>query len=103
MYLNLLTMKLKIFLLFTLEASSASACKFYKACHCYDSDGSPNNTATDTICGWQKGRLQYDITEYGSDTTYQECFYTSGQPFWNCQWREQCQQVGATGDDSSCR
>ena len=100
-------MKPELFLLFALGVSSTSACANYRFCHCYDSDGSPNNKATATVCFWHagpayEGQLVYDIREYGTGTMNQECHATGRYDFNNCSWREDCQQAGATGDDSSC-
>lgn len=99
-------MKLELFLLFALGVPSTSACSYYTRCHCYDSDGTPNNAATKTVCDLYKvlpykPRLQYDTYEYGPNTIYQECAF-SGSIFKNCIFKEQCQWAGATGGDSSC-
>ena len=93
-------MKLELFLLFALGAPSTSACAWYKFCHCYDNDGLFNNTAT-TVCDWYGSELVYATFTYGAATGNEECFESSSN-FNNCKWREHCQQVGATGDDSSC-
>jgi len=100
-------MKLELFLLFAFGASSTSACAYYTHCHCYGSDGTPNNTATSTVCDLYKvpksdPELHPDTFEYGPDTTYQECEQKGATNFYNCVWREQCQRAGATGGDSSC-
>lgn len=97
-------MKLALFLHFALGASSASACSWYVFCHCYDSNGLPNNGATKTVCGTHLGALRLNQREYGRDTAYTECVSAFGLgPTWdNCQWREQCKDAGATGADSSC-
>ena len=94
-------MKPELFLLFTLGASSTSACAWYFFCHCYNSDGLFNNTATATVCGWYGSGLVYATFIYGVTTGNEECF-GAGMALNNCKWREHCQQVGATGDDSSC-
>ena len=104
MRLNLPIMKPARFLLFALGASSASACAWYSFCHCYDSDGVPDNKATETVCGSHYGALQLNQREYGRDTSYTECISAIGHgPYWNnCYWREDCKSAGATGTDSSC-
>jgi hypothetical protein len=95
-------MKVASFLLI-LGASLASACSHYGSCHCFDSDGTPNNAATTSVCYSYNGQgsLQNDTTDYGDSTPYLECYANEG--CWqNCNWRRHCQGAGATGDDSSC-
>jgi hypothetical protein len=47
---NLPTMKGILFLLLTLGAAFASACHNYYSCQCVNSDGTPNNAATNNVC-----------------------------------------------------
>ncbi|KAI3546471.1 hypothetical protein CABS03_13094 [Colletotrichum abscissum] len=82
---------------------TAQACSGYKYCHCYDSDGTPNDSATSTVC--TKAGYQ---TKYNSDLGHYECYYYSETLFKNigqsnCGMRERCIKAGATGKDSSCR
>jgi hypothetical protein len=95
-------MKATPFLLLALRVSFASACQHYKFCHCLDSNGNPDNNATTTICEGERhgASLQLDQYEYGDGTNNKECFNGC---FDNCSWRRDCQSVGATGSDSSCR
>ena len=98
-------MKAMLFLLLALRASFASACAHYSYCHCMNSDGKPNNAATETVCngeGAGVGTLMTDTWDYGSSTTYKDCLAQAG--CWdNCSWRQDCQNAGATGSDSVCR
>ena len=92
-------MKAISFLVLTLGAASASACSNYYLCHCYDSDGVPNNTVTQAVCNL--------ISNQGSMvnvTGYLECNAGTWSWGWdNCEWRGECLAAKATGDDSSCR
>ncbi|KAK2035173.1 hypothetical protein LX32DRAFT_647937 [Colletotrichum zoysiae] len=86
-------------------SQSALGCSVYRSCHCYDSDGTPNNDATETSC-----------SHYGaSDSSFidSECKYIGPDStgagrsrlfpgMSNCDFRELCAQAGATGSDSSC-
>ena len=96
-------MKAILFLLLALRASFASTCSHYLSCHCQDSKGTPNNTATETVCqGEGHGAVvEFDQGEYGATTNYSDCY--SDGCFNNCSWRLDCQREGATGSDSSCR
>lgn len=97
----------------------ASACRDdYLVCHCYNSDGKPNNDATHKICddinrnpGISLGvGTRPDVREYGQGTKYIECYSieAKGSPhtpmyhFNNCDIRKACLAAGATGRDSSC-
>ena len=97
-------MKAALFLFLALGASSTSACASFVFCHCYDSDGTPNNNATESVCNTYGvlAHVQNNTCEYGADTHYEECWMT-GFNFDNCEWRKECQNAKATGDDSSCR
>ncbi|EXM04691.1 hypothetical protein NOF04DRAFT_18650 [Fusarium oxysporum II5] len=99
-------MKVSILGLLTLSAF-ASACASYESCHCYDSNGVPNNGATQTVCDHFKGGMEPNTREYGANTQYKECnvktFGGGASSFDNCDWRRRCQSAGATGADSSCR
>jgi hypothetical protein len=98
-------MKAAPFLLLALGVDVASTCSHFLYCHCYDSDSTPNNVATDAICNYFGGATQNDTTEYGSNTNYNECSAGPYKGFsWdNCRFRIWCKIVGATGQDSSCR
>ncbi|KAI8246556.1 hypothetical protein K4K55_007796 [Colletotrichum sp. SAR 10_96] len=54
-------------------AAYASACASYNDCHCYDSNGVPNNGATKSVCDHFGGSMIKAEREYGASTTYQEC------------------------------
>jgi hypothetical protein len=94
-------MKPELFLLLALGASSTSACGVYAFCHCTNSDGSYDNSATKTVCGWYGRQLVYATKNNGPSTQDQECFEI-GTPFSNCKWREHCIDAGAKGADSNC-
>jgi hypothetical protein len=98
---------MKVTLLALLALSThASACASYNNCHCYDSDGKPNNGATQTLCNHYKGSMVPDESENGEGTSYMECeaqTFGGASSFENCDWRIRCQSAGATGNDSSCR
>jgi hypothetical protein len=90
-------MKATPFLLLALGAASAFACKTYYYCHCYDSDESSNDNATNSVCtNW-----------YGTGTTNGqygvECCLGDGSGMNNCDFRMLCAVAFATGSDSSCR
>jgi hypothetical protein len=97
-------MKTVPILLLALGVGTASACNDYWYCHCYDSDSTPNNPATDAICNYFGGTKQPDTGEYGPNTNYQECSSSGyiGNSWDNCIFRIWCKIVGATGPDSSC-
>ncbi|TDZ68035.1 hypothetical protein CTRI78_v002579 [Colletotrichum trifolii] len=97
-------MKLGIILASLSLTSAVQACSVYQHCHCYNSDGVPNDTATAAVCK-EFGELR-DKTD--GDRTYKECYFYKfnffgSQGIGNCQMRKSCQIRGATGDDSSCR
>ncbi|KAF5688831.1 hypothetical protein FDENT_4657 [Fusarium denticulatum] len=98
-------MKVSILGLLTLSAF-ASACASYESCHCYDSNGIPNNGATQAVCDHYKGGMEPNTREYGANTQYKQCnvkiFGGGASSFDNCDWRRRCQGAGATGADSSC-
>jgi hypothetical protein len=95
-------MKTVQFLLLALGASSTSACDHYTFCHCVDSDGVANNSATQSVCD-QYGVLgKTSSNPCGSDYGTLECMRTVG-PQGNCVWRVKCLEAGATGADSNCR
>ncbi|KAF9776648.1 hypothetical protein IL306_005149 [Fusarium sp. DS 682] len=58
-------MKISILGLLTLSAF-ASACARYESCHCYDSNGIPNNGATQAVCDHYKGGMEPNTREYGA-------------------------------------
>ncbi|KAF5012684.1 hypothetical protein FDECE_1315 [Fusarium decemcellulare] len=98
-------MKFSLLSLLALSAY-ASACSIYNDCHCYNSDGKPNNDATQTVCNHFSGSMQLNTREYGANTQYKECeakTFGGASSFDNCDWRRRCQSAGATGADSSCR
>ncbi|KDN62672.1 hypothetical protein CSUB01_11862 [Colletotrichum sublineola] len=88
-------------------AKNALSCAVYTNCHCYDSNGTPNNNATQTACqGYQPSDTSF-VAEKSA------CYYigppTTGPSFGpvymgmnNCDFRVLCAQAGATGSDSSC-
>jgi hypothetical protein len=90
-------MKAAPFLLLALGAASAFACDTYYYCHCYDSDGSPNNAATTSVCTYWYGAS----TANGLDAL--ECSIGDGMAMNNCDFRKLCGVAFATGSDSSCR
>ncbi|KAK2042893.1 hypothetical protein LZ31DRAFT_555676 [Colletotrichum somersetense] len=86
-------------------SQSALSCSVYRSCHCYDSDGIPNDTATQTSCS------RYSASD--TDFTDSACQYIGPNTIgWlkstrypgmsNCDFRELCTKAGATGSDSSC-
>lgn len=95
-------------------ATSALACDGYLFCHCYNSDGKPNDAATQTVCNrYASGQTQMIDANAWSDGA-KECNYIGKDgerrgKFWhpfaisNCDWRVMCGEAGATGSDSSCR
>ncbi|KAL0945037.1 uncharacterized protein CTRU02_202924 [Colletotrichum truncatum] len=83
-------------------ASTIYGCDLYKFCHCYDSNGMPNDKATQKVC---PGNIE-KRTEFG--VTFDECHHHKWrglgyEVLGNCKFRESCQWAGATGTDSSCR
>ncbi|TEA12147.1 hypothetical protein C8034_v006463 [Colletotrichum sidae] len=97
-------MKLEIILASLSLTSAVQACATYQNCHCYDSNGVPNDKATAAVCKYPS-ELRV-ITKGGR--TYKEChLYIFGvhgsRGLGNCKMREACQGIGATGHDSSCR
>lgn len=97
-------MKAGLFLLLALGASSTSACTHYAYCACTNSDGSYDNAHTATVCkgyGAERGQLVRATIKHGDDTQNQECMEVHNT--WNnCEWREKCNNAGATGYDSTC-
>ncbi|EMD59160.1 hypothetical protein COCSADRAFT_255613 [Bipolaris sorokiniana ND90Pr] len=81
-----------------------SACSNYQSCHCYDSNGVPNNAATAQVCAGFGDRASMADASRGSDGA-RECKANKSKEvvFSNCSWRQWCQIAGATGKDSSCR
>ncbi|KAK1954517.1 hypothetical protein LY78DRAFT_594058 [Colletotrichum sublineola] len=86
-------------------SQSALSCSVYRSCHCYDSNGIPNDNATQTSCS------RYSASD--TSFTNSECQYTGPDyvgggrnivfpGMSNCDFRELCTQAGATGSDSSC-
>ncbi|KAF6514231.1 hypothetical protein HZS61_006487 [Fusarium oxysporum f. sp. conglutinans] len=98
---------MKVSLLALLALSTcASACASYSKCHCYNSDGKPNNDATQTVCDHFSGSMNPNVREYGEGTQYKDCeakTFGGASSFDNCDWRRRCASAGATGADSSCR
>ena len=80
-------MKPVLFLLL-LGAAFATACHNYDSCQCVGSDGTANDTATNTVCS-------------ADDGTGDGLCYGAGDMD-NCHWRDFCTLAGATGADSSC-
>ncbi|KAG5816324.1 hypothetical protein H9Q74_011193 [Fusarium xylarioides] len=64
---SFIKMKVSILGLLTLSAF-ASACASYESCHCYDSNGIPNNGATKTVCDHFNGGTEPNTREYGANT-----------------------------------
>ncbi|KAK6207040.1 hypothetical protein QIS74_13528 [Colletotrichum tabaci] len=101
------------FVLFALVKTSL-ACDGYIHCHCYNSDGKPNDAATQTVCNrYAAGNTQMIDANAWSDGA-KECKYIGKDgerrgKYWhpfglgNCDWRVMCGEAGATGSDSSCR
>ena len=67
-------MKAILFLLLTLGVSSASACSHYQFCHCQDNKGTPNDTATNTVCNGEgvAGQMR-TLGGDSSGSPYKEC------------------------------
>ncbi|CAI0643661.1 hypothetical protein CGCSCA4_v005223 [Colletotrichum siamense] len=95
-------------------SKSVLACDGYLFCHCYNSDGKPNDAATQTVCNRYDTKLAKMIDANAWSDGAKECQYIGPEgarigKYWhpygysNCQWREMCQAAGATGTDSSCR
>jgi hypothetical protein len=96
-----ITMKAISFLLLALGAGSASACKQYRYCNCFDSDGQQNDYATGKACAdWSKEMYLVD----GPGVGHKQCTSLRSADIGmdNCNWRVLCQDYGATGSDSSC-
>ncbi|KAI8281199.1 hypothetical protein K4K60_004350 [Colletotrichum sp. SAR11_57] len=106
-------------LLLAALSATVTACDGYLFCHCYNSDGKPNDVATQTVCDrFPKDQSKMIDVNKWSDGA-KECQYagpkfTPHDPrrprgdvkaygFGNCDWRVMCQAAGATGKDSSCR
>ncbi|GJC89758.1 hypothetical protein ColTof4_08753 [Colletotrichum tofieldiae] len=95
-------------------SNTALACDGYLFCHCYNSDGRPNDAATQTVCKRYNAGLTNTIDANAWSDGAKECQYVgiAGEKrgkFWhpfglgNCDWRVMCGEAGATGSDSSCR
>ncbi|GME50721.1 uncharacterized protein CTRU02_13854 [Neofusicoccum parvum] len=95
-------MKLVTFLsVLLLQPLTALACAHYNRCHCYDSDGKPNDEVTAGVCDANDGYLA--DASAASDGA-KECVISGNNSGWdNCAFRVACQKSGATGSDSSCR
>jgi hypothetical protein len=92
-------MKAALFLLLALGAASTSACSSkYSYCHCTDSTGSANDTATMLACIWDIGIIQ----PYPGDS-WHECYSGDDWDWDNCDFRVKCTYVGTSGQDSNCR
>ncbi|TQN63760.1 hypothetical protein CSHISOI_11659 [Colletotrichum shisoi] len=90
------------------------ACGGYLYFHCYNSDGKPNDAATQTVCDrFNDGDTQMIDANQWSDGA-RECEYIGVEgevrkgiwhpfAFNNCDVRVMCGEAGATGGDSSCR
>ncbi|KAF4304723.1 hypothetical protein GTA08_BOTSDO07498 [Botryosphaeria dothidea] len=82
---------------------AAQACANYKYCHCYDSNGVPNDRATKQVCDGLGTAVGNMIDASKDSDGARECAATRDKNFNNCSWRQWCQLAGATGADSSCR
>ena len=92
-------------ILLILPAFAAACSSNYDACHCYNSDTVPNNSATQLVCDGKQGKIRLNTKEYpDAKPGYKECIPADENSLWwnNCDWRRLCQQAGATGADSSC-
>ncbi|KAF4844789.1 hypothetical protein CGCSCA4_v006918 [Colletotrichum siamense] len=115
-FLNITT---PVCLLLAALSTTATACDGYLFCHCYNSDGKPNDVATETVCNrFAKEQSKMIDANQWSDGA-RECRYAGPEftpydrtrpggnvkayGFGNCDWRVMCQEAGATGKDSSCR
>jgi hypothetical protein len=98
-------------LLLVLFATATWACQYdYHYCHCTNSDGSPNDQATATVCtgdppGYWEGEnaiLQPYIDDplHHLECRVQDDLYDD--LFDNCFFRMECNACGAMGD-SNCR
>jgi hypothetical protein len=85
-------MKAAPFLLLTLGAASAFACADYSYCHCYDSNGVPDDKATESVC----------INWYNDDIGISSDCVPSLGGINNCDFAKLCAVAFATGGDSSC-
>ena len=92
-------------LLLALGAASVSACERYNLCHCYNSDWTKDNNATDSICSYFGNTAVSDGND--PNNVYDVCPAGGNSPAWtgwdNCLWRVYCKIKGATGQDSSCQ
>ncbi len=92
-------MKTILFLLLSLGAASTTACDYYDYCHCTESNGAANDTATMQVCVWTSNTiLPYPGDSWHECTAPDGAFYLS-----NCDWRVKCNNVQAGGQDSNCR
>ncbi|TDZ65190.1 hypothetical protein CTRI78_v003549 [Colletotrichum trifolii] len=100
--------------LFTL-AKTALACDGYLFCHCYDSNGVPNDAITQTVCNrytagqtkmidvnpWSDGARECSITTTTEGIWVGKSWFAYA--FGSCDWSKMCSDAGATGSESSCR
>ncbi|KAL0932561.1 uncharacterized protein CTRU02_211524 [Colletotrichum truncatum] len=101
-----------------LQPLGALACDGYLHCHCYNSDGKPNDVATKAVCDRYSTSNANMIESNPWSDGAKECKYVGPEGAWrgagktrgwhayafsNCDWRVMCQNAGATGSDSSCR
>ncbi|EOD52370.1 hypothetical protein GTA08_BOTSDO07498 [Neofusicoccum parvum] len=94
-------MKLSLLTAFLLPIA-AQACAQYKFCHCYDSNGVPNDRATAQVCSGLTGIASMVGVSKDSDGA-RECAAAKDKTLGNCSFRQWCKIAGATGADSSCR
>ncbi|USP80829.1 hypothetical protein yc1106_08103 [Curvularia clavata] len=81
---------------------AAQACATYQYCHCYDSNGVPNDRVTEAVCRGL-GSNGAMVNPGPKSDGARECQGQGDYRHSNCSWRQWCQLAGATGSDSSCR
>jgi hypothetical protein len=90
-------------LTFVLLPLAAQACSQYQFCHCYDSNGIPNDAITKKVCDGLGASIANMVDSSAKSDGARECKGVDDKAHNNCSWRQWCQLAGATGADSSCR
>ncbi|KAK2046293.1 hypothetical protein LZ31DRAFT_593301 [Colletotrichum somersetense] len=85
-------------------AGVTEACATYNQCRCTMSDNTINDTITQQACDYLVSSLNVPPSEFGtqSDSSFTTWCLRWGKEVDNCQMREACASVIATGSDSWC-